>query len=160
MHGSWGHVIGNMWFLYIFGDNVEDRVGHFRYFFYYLLMGVGAALAQLYANPASHLPMVGASGAIAGILGSYFILFPKARIETIFVFIIFIQVIEIPAFFYLGYWFLIQALNGVGSLAVGIKRGDMGGVAWWAHAGGFLSGFLAIHFFKKKKRAAKFLPFS
>lgn len=153
IHGGWGHVIGNMWFLTIFGDNVEDRVGHIRYLFYYLLMGVGGAAVQLWADPHSHLPMVGASGAIAGILGSYIVLYPKARIETFFIFIIFIRVIEIPAFFYLGLWFLTQALNGFGSLGAPTVRGEMGGVAWWAHIGGFISGFIGILFFKKRGRS-------
>ncbi len=152
LHGSWGHLIGNMWFLFIFGDNVEDKLGHFKYVFYYLLMGTGAAAAQLTANTASHLPMVGASGAIAGILGSYFVLFPGARIETFFVFIVFVRIIEVPAFFYLGFWFLTQAVNSVGMLGAGTMRGEMGGVAWWAHAGGFVSGFVAVHFFRKRRR--------
>ncbi len=152
LHGSWAHVIGNMWFLFIFGDNVEDRVGHFRYVFYYLLMGVGAALAQLFANPSSALPMVGASGAVAGILGSYFVLFPHARVQTFFIFIFIIRIIEIPAFFYLGLWFFTQALNSFGSLTVGVTRGDVGGVAWWAHVGGFVTGFVAVQFFKKKRK--------
>lgn len=151
LHGSWGHVLGNMWFLYIFGDNVEDNMGHTRYFFYYLLMGVGAAAAQLWANPASEIPMVGASGAIAGILGSYFVLYPHARVLTAVPIFYFIRLVDIPAFFFLGIWFLIQALNGVGSLTT-VTRGDVGGVAWWAHAGGFVAGFLFIWFFRRRRR--------
>jgi membrane associated rhomboid family serine protease len=152
LHGSWGHLLGNMWFLLIFGDNVEDSMGHFRYLIYYLLMGLGAAMVQVFANTASALPMVGASGAIAGILGSYFVLYPRARVETLFIFIIFIRVIELPAFFFLGYWFLIQAVNGVGALSQTALRGEMGGVAWWAHSGGFLTGFLLIWFFRRRRR--------
>lgn len=152
MHGSWGHLISNMWFLYVFGDNVEDNMGHVRYFFYYLLMGIGAAAAQIFANPASQLPMVGASGAIAGVLGGYFVLYPHARVLTFFVFVVFVRMVEIPAFFYLGIWFLSQTANGVGALTQAAERGEMGGVAWWAHAGGFASGFLGIFFFRKRRR--------
>ncbi len=150
LHGGWSHVLGNMWFLYIFGDNVEDKIGHVRYIFYYLLMGLGAAGAQIYMNPRGLFPMVGASGAIAGILGGYFILFPGANVLTFFVFIIFVRFIEIPAFFYLGIWFVMQAFNGFGALTAQAVRGEMGGVAWWAHAGGFASGILFINFFRQK----------
>lgn len=152
LHGSWGHVLGNMWYLYIFGDNVEDNLGHVRYLFYYVLMGVGATGAQMLANPHSTLPMVGASGAIAGILGSYFVLYPRARVLSLFVIFIFIRIVEIPAFFFLGFWFLMQAISGLGTLGGPGLRGDMGGVAWWAHAGGFMAGFLCIPFFRKQKR--------
>ncbi len=150
LHGGWGHLLGNMWFLHVFGDNVEDNLGHVRYFFYYLLMGFGAAAAQLAANPASQLPMVGASGAIAGILGGYFILHPRARVLTLIPIFIFIRFIEIPAFFFLGLWFLMQAVNGVGALSAQAVRGDLGGVAWWAHAGGFAAGFIGIWLFRKR----------
>jgi membrane associated rhomboid family serine protease len=150
LHGGWGHLLGNMWFLHVFGDNVEDNLGHVRYFFYYLLMGFGAAAAQLAANPASGLPMVGASGAIAGILGGYFILHPRARVLTLVPIFIFIRILEIPAFFFLGIWFLMQTVNGVGALTAQTMRGDVGGVAWWAHAGGFAAGFIGIWLFRKK----------
>jgi membrane associated rhomboid family serine protease len=149
LHGSWGHVLGNMWFLFIFGDNVEDKLGHIRYLIYYLLVGVGAAAAQIYMSPHSHLPMVGASGAIAGVLGGYFILFQGAHILTFFIFIFFIRFIEVPAFFYLIIWFVIQAFSGIGSLTPAVAHGDMGGVAWWAHVGGFASGFILINFFRR-----------
>jgi membrane associated rhomboid family serine protease len=151
LHGGWGHVLGNMWFLYIFGDNVEDVIGHFRYLIYYLLMGVGAAMAQLYANPLSQLPMVGASGAIAGILGSYFVLNPGAKVLTAVWIFFFIRLVEIPAFFFLGLWFFMQMVNGLGSLSTIAVRGDKGGVAWWAHAGGFVSGFVLIWFFRRSR---------
>lgn len=151
LHGSWMHVIGNMWFLFIFGDNVEDSMGPLRYLVYYVLMGLGAAAVQMAANPASTLPMVGASGAIAGILGSYIVLHPHARVETLFVIVIFLRVIELPAYFFLGYWFLIQAINGLGTISTMAERGEMGGVAWWAHAGGFLTGFLSIWFFRTRR---------
>lgn len=152
LHGSWGHVLGNMWYLYIFGDNVEDNLGHLRYLLYYVLMGVGAASCQIAASPASRLPMIGASGAIAGILGSYFVLYPKARVLSLFIIVIIVRVIEIPAFFFLGFWFLMQAFSGVGQLAAQSTRGEMGGIAWWAHAGGFLTGFLCIPFMRKRGR--------
>lgn len=152
LHGSWGHLIGNMWFLYIFGDNVEDVLGHVTYFFYYLLMGIGAAAVQVMASQHSQLPMVGASGAIAGILGSYIVLYPHARVMTFFVFVFFVRLVEVPAFLFLGLWFIMQAVNGVGALSVQAARGEMGGVAWWAHAGGFAAGFLAIPFFKWRRR--------
>ena len=151
LHGSWGHVLGNMWYLYVFGDNVEDNLGHMRYLGYYLLMGVGATMAQMMANTSSQIPMVGASGAIAGILGSYFVLYPRARVLSLFIIFIFIRIIEIPAYFFLGFWFLTQAVNGVGTLGGSAIRGEMGGVAWWAHAGGFVTGFLCIPFFRKRK---------
>jgi membrane associated rhomboid family serine protease len=149
LHGSWGHVLSNMWFLFIFGDNVEDKLGHVRFLIYYLLVGLGAASAQIYMNQASVIPMVGASGAIAGVLGGYFILFPGARVMTLIPIFVFIRIIEIPAFFFLGLWFVMQMFNGFGSLAVTAARGDMGGVAWWAHAGGFAAGFVLINFFRR-----------
>ncbi len=151
LHGGWAHVLGNMWFLYVFGDNVEDNLGSLSYLVFYLLVGAGAAAVQLVSNPQSVLPMIGASGAIAGVLGAYFVLYPKARVLTFFIFIFFIRFIEIPAFFYLGIWFLMQAVNGVGSISAMATRGDTGGVAWWAHAGGFASGFILIPFFKKRR---------
>ncbi len=150
LHGGWAHVIGNIWFLHVFGDNVEDNMGPLRYLFYYLIMGVGAAAAQLAASPTSVLPMVGASGAIAGVLGGYFVLYPRAKVLTFFVFIIFVRFIEIPAFFYLGIWFLMQTANGIGSISAAATRGDTGGVAWWAHAGGFAAGFMFIPFFRRR----------
>ena len=151
LHGGWVHVLGNMWFLHVFGDNVEDNLGSLSYLVFYLLVGAGAAAVQLVSNPQSVLPMIGASGAIAGVLGAYFVLYPKAKVLTFFIFIFFIRFIEIPAFFYLGIWFLMQAVNGVGSISAIATRGDTGGVAWWAHAGGFASGFILIPFFKKRR---------
>jgi len=149
LHGGWAHVIGNMWFLFIFGDSVEDNMGHVRYFFFYLLCGFGAAAAQLFAGPRSAVPMLGASGAIAGVLGAYCLLYPTAQVTTLFVFFIFIRFIDIPALFYLGLWFLVQAMNGMGSLAA---HQNAGGIAWWAHAGGFVTGFLLVILFAKRRR--------
>jgi membrane associated rhomboid family serine protease len=139
LHGGWMHLIGNMLFLYIFGDNVEDRFGHLRYFFFYIIAGVAAALTQVFMSPQSEVPMVGASGAIAGVLGSYVFMFPKARILTLIPIIFYFQVVELPAFLFLGIWFLMQIFSGVFSLGIG---GDAGGVAWWAHIGGFVAGVI------------------
>lgn len=136
LHGGWLHIIGNMLFLFIFGDNVEGAMGHVRYGVFYLVCGVAASASQILANPNSNVPTVGASGAIAGILGAYFLLFPRARVLTLVPIFFFIQIIEIPAVIFLGIWFFIQFLSGwyitSGSSA--------GGVAWWAHIGGFAVG--------------------
>lgn len=144
LHGGWFHVLGNMWFLYIFGDNVEDRVGHINYFFFYFICGIGAAMAQTFLSPHSSLPIVGASGAIAGILGGYFLLFPHSRILTLVPIFIFIQFVEIPAFIFLILWFLLQFMMGA------FSTGE-GGVAWWAHIGGFVAGVVLVFFFKKSE---------
>ncbi len=149
LHGGWLHVIGNMWFLWIFGDNVEDRMGHIRYFFFYLLCGLAAGAVHLFTNSSSGIPTVGASGAIAGVMGAYLILYPRARVWTLIPIFIFIQFVEIPAFIFLGYWILIQFLIGSFSLASGPARG---GVAWWAHIGGFAAGAIMVFIFKKRKR--------
>lgn len=138
LHGSWFHLIGNMWFLHVFGNNVEDVMGRGRFVAYYLLCGLAAAAAQVAAGPGSPLPMVGASGAIGGVMGGYVLLYPWARIRT-FVFLFFI---EVPALFMLGYWFLLQ-LGGTAASA-----SDVGGVAFWAHIGGFLAGLALIPFFR------------
>ena len=138
LHGGWMHVIWNMVYLWIFGDNVEDRLGHFRYLVFYLCAGAAAGLLQVLFNPFSGIPMVGASGAIAGVMGAYFVLYPQSRVLTaIFVFLFF-DLVEIPAVFFLGIWFLMQLLSGVGSLGVSNSAG--GGTAFWAHVGGFVVG--------------------
>jgi rhomboid family protein len=147
LHGGWLHVLGNMWFLYIFGDNVEDRVGHAKYIFFYLLCGIGAGLVQTILMPRSSVPMVGASGAIAGILGAYFLLFPGSRILTLVPIFIFIQLMEIPAVVFLIIWFFFQFIQGTMMRDV-----TGGGVAWWAHIGGFVIGIFLILFFKKPER--------
>lgn len=147
LHGGWMHLLGNMLFLFIFGDNVEDKFGHFRYLIFYFLAGLAAAFTQIYFNASSEAPMVGASGAIAGIMGAYVFLFPKARITTLLFIIIFIKIIELPAYLFLGLWFLMQMLSGVMSLGIG---GDAGGVAWWAHIGGFAIGALAVPVMRKR----------
>jgi membrane associated rhomboid family serine protease len=136
LHGGWWHLIGNMWFLWIFGDNVEDTLGSVRFLLFYLLCGLAAGAAQYLAQPASALPTVGASGAIAGVLGAYALLFPGAKILTLVPIIFVLQVIEVPAVVMLGIWFLMQILNG----SVATLGTATGGVAWWAHIGGFLAG--------------------
>ncbi len=153
LHGGWLHLIGNMLFLYIFGDNVESAMGHFRYLVFYLACGVAASLTHLLSAPSSAVPTVGASGAIAGILGAYFVLFPKARVVTLLPIFFFIQIVEIPAFFFLGFWFLLQFLSG--SAAFFSYQGS-GGVAWWAHIGGFAAGvgYTALRYRYLKRRRA------
>jgi membrane associated rhomboid family serine protease len=137
LHGGWLHFLGNMLYLWIFGDNVEDRMGHFRYLLFYLFCGVVAALGQTFTAPYSDVPMIGASGAIAGVMGAYFVLFPQSRVLTgVFIFF-FIDLIEIPAIFFLGIWFLMQFFSGLGSLGAGAAQG---GVAFWAHIAGFAVG--------------------
>ena len=135
LHGGWMHLLGNMLYLHIFGDNVEDRLGHVRYLTLYLVGGLVAGVAQVVINPNSALTMVGASGAIAGVTGAYFLFFPRARIVTLVPIFVFLQVVELPAVFFLLVWFVFQLLLGVGSLGA-----DSGGVAFWAHIGGFLAG--------------------
>lgn len=135
MHGSWMHIIGNMWFLWIFGDNVEDAMGHVRYVFFYLLCGLAAAMAQILSQPSSTMPMVGASGAIAGVLGAYLMLYPHARVRCLWILFILITTVYVPAWLLLGIWFLSQFLiPGTG-------------VAWMAHVGGFVTGFLLVRLF-------------
>jgi len=148
LHGGWLHFIGNMWFLWIFGDNVEDRLGHFRFLIFYLLCGVIAGFAHVYTNPHSSLPTVGASGAIAGVMGAYTISFPQARVLTLFVFFFFIRFIELPAVVFLGVWFIFQFFSGTVALAAAESAG---GVAWWAHIGGFVAGIALIIFIPKRK---------
>jgi membrane associated rhomboid family serine protease len=142
LHAGWLHIIANMWFLYIFGDNVEDVLGHGRYLLFYLVCGVGANLIYLGIVPQSPIPLIGASGAIAGVMGAYFILFPGARVLTLFLLIVIPIFLELPAFLFLGLWFLLQFFYGsFTSTALAAHRG---GVAWWAHVGGFLMGFLLL----------------
>ncbi|SRR5579864_2163332 len=141
LHGGWMHIIGNMWFLWIFGDNVEDVMGHFKYLLFYLFCGLAAGLTQSLFNVGSRVPMVGASGAIAGVMGAYLIKFPHARIVTA-VFFFFIAVIEIPAVFMLLYWFFIQLVSGVET--VGYQHISQGGTAFFAHIGGFVAGMILV----------------
>jgi membrane associated rhomboid family serine protease len=143
LHGGWIHLIGNMLYLWIFGDNVEDRLGHFRYLLFYLLCGVAATLAHAVTNPASIVPAVGASGAIAGVLGAYLILFPHARVLTVIPIFLFVTVRELPALIVLGLWFVLQLFTGAATLgAPSAETG--GGVAYFAHIGGFVAGMILI----------------
>ena len=142
LHGGWLHVIGNMLYLYIFGDNVEDILGHGRYLVFYLLCGAASFLVQVLLQANSMVPNVGASGAIAGVLGAYILLFPRARVVTLVPIFFFFTVVEIPAFIFLGIWFLIQFASG--AMTIGRTSALSGGVAWWAHIGGFLVGMLLL----------------
>lgn len=150
LHGGWLHFIGNMLYLWIFGDNVEDKLGHIRYLYFYLVAGVCATLGQFYVNPVSSVPQIGASGAIAGILGAYFVMFPRAKVLTAIPIWIFIRFIELPAILFLGFWFLIQAFQSWGALNASATSAT-GGIAWMAHASGFLSGIILIMVLKKRR---------
>jgi len=152
LHGGWLHLLGNMWFLWIFGDNIEDRLGHLRYLLFYLLCGLGAGLAHTLFNLSSTIPTIGASGAVAGVLGGYFLLFPGARVLTL-VPAFFIFMVELPAYLILLYWFVLQLFSG--AISLGAPGAEAGGVAWWAHIGGFLLGIVLVWIFggKRPKRA-------
>jgi membrane associated rhomboid family serine protease len=152
LHGGWMHVIGNMWFLWIFGDNVEDRMGHGRFVAFYLLSGTIAVLAHVWSDPTSAVPTIGASGAVAGVMGAYFVMYPQSRILTLLPIFIFIQVIEVPAVVFLGLWFLFQLLSGVSTSLVPADAGMSGGIAFWAHVAGFAAGALLINVFKRPER--------
>lgn len=143
LHGSWMHLIGNMWFLWVFGNNIEDSMGHARYVVFYLVCGTLAAAAHMASAPGSAIPTVGASGAISGIMGAYLVLYPRVRVHTLFFFFIFIRVIPIPAWVMLLYWFALQVLSGSAA------AGSGGGVAFWAHVGGFVAGVVLIKLFAK-----------
>jgi membrane associated rhomboid family serine protease len=151
LHGSWFHVLGNMLYLWIFGDNVEDRLGHLRYVLFYVLCGGAAALAQVAISPDSMLPMVGASGAIAGVMGGYFVLYPHSRVLTLIPLIIYFEIIEVPAVLFLGFWFVMQLFSGVGSIAL-TSGTETGGVAFWAHVGGFVMGVVAVFALRRPER--------
>jgi membrane associated rhomboid family serine protease len=150
VHGGLAHLVGNMLFLWIFGDNVEDRMGHGRFITFYLLCGVAAALAQTALTPNSLIPMVGASGAIAGVMGAYLVLYPRSRVLMLFPFPLFL--FELPAIVFLGVWFFIQFLNGVNQLPVFEKDAISGGVAFWAHVMGFVAGLILVVFMKRPER--------
>jgi len=151
MHAGWLHIIFNMWWLWIFGDNVEDTVGHFRYLIFYLLSGLGAAAVHMIFNWGSRVPSVGASGAIAGVMGAYFVLFPSARVLT-FIFVFFTW---LPAWLILGYWFVLQFLSGA-STSIAAGQGSSAGVAVWAHVGGFLTGVVMIKVFPRRAPRYRF----
>ncbi|ACL26365.1 rhomboid family intramembrane serine protease [Chloroflexus aggregans] len=149
MHGGWFHLFSNMLALYIFGDNVEDRMGSQRYLIFYLLCGVAAALTHVFFNPTSPIPTVGASGALSGVLAAYLLFFPSARIITLVPIFFLPWFVEIPAVVYLGFWFLSQLANGVFSILIDVQA--MGGVAWWAHIGGFAAGLVLAPIFRQQR---------
>jgi rhomboid family protein len=154
LHGSWMHVILNMWGLYIFGDNVEDYLGHFTYLVFYLLTGLIAMSTQVAIYPHSNIPTVGASGAIAGVMGAYFVLYPRARVLT-WIFELLIVVVWLPAWIILGYWFVLNLLSGT-ETALAVHRQNMGGVAFWAHVGGFVAGMVMIKLFPERGRRSPY----
>ncbi len=149
MHAGLLHLAGNMLFLFIFGDNVEDSMGHFRYFFFFILVGLLSNLAHIYTNPASTIPSLGASGAVSGIMGAYILLFPRAQVATLIFLIFFFFVVEIPAWGFLGLWFLLQMINGASSIGA---SSSSSGVAWFAHIGGFAAGVALVLFFSKRRK--------
>jgi membrane associated rhomboid family serine protease len=153
LHGSWGHIIGNMWFLWIFGDNIEDHLGHFRYLAFYLLAGLAAGLTHIALNANSAVPSVGASGAIAGVMGAYLVLYPGARVLTwfppIFLF-------HVPAWLMLGYWFFVQFLSGT-AMSIAETSQTTGGIAFWAHVGGFIAGVVMIKIFPQRRHRERYV---
>jgi len=146
MHSSWMHIGSNMLYLWIFGDNIEDRLGHIKYLLFYLLMGVIAGLVQVFFDPTSNIPIIGASGAVAGILGAYLISCPRARVVALVPLFFLFTIAEVPAVIFLGFWFVLQVFSGLTSIGVDVT------VAWWAHIGGFLAGLGLIKFFGKRVR--------
>jgi membrane associated rhomboid family serine protease len=152
LHGGLLHIAGNMLYLWIFGDNVEDTLGHSRFLVFYLLAGVAAALGQTLVTPSSTVPMIGASGAVSGVLGAYLLLFPRAAILTLFTFGFFFKFIRIPALIVLGFWIVLQLLNGYVTVSArSLGRGESGGVAWFAHIGGFLAGMVLLFLVRPQK---------
>lgn len=150
MHGSWLHIIGNMWFLWIFGNNVEDAMGHVRFAIFYLLSGLAAAGLQMFADPDSAIPMVGASGAIGGVMGAYILFYPRVHVHLLIILGFFATTIAVPAVFMLGYWFLLQLVSGFASIDA-----EGGGVAFWAHVGGFAGGALLALLFRDRELLQK-----
>jgi membrane associated rhomboid family serine protease len=150
LHGGWLHLLGNMLFLFVFGRSIEDRFGHLRFLLIYFLGGLAGALVHIFLNPGSRVPTIGASGAIAGVLGAYFISYPRARITTLVPILFLFWTIEVPALVLLGYWFLIQFFTGFQMQA--IETATAGGEAWWAHVGGFVAGFLLALILRPKRR--------
>ncbi|TDJ48273.1 MAG: rhomboid family intramembrane serine protease [Gammaproteobacteria bacterium] len=150
LHGGWMHLIGNMWFMWIFGNNVEDSMGHMRFIAFYLLCGLAAAVIQIWSNPESGVPMVGASGAIGGVMGAYIVLYPRVHVHMLIFLGFFVTTFAVPAIFMLGYWILVQLIGGIGSIG-----GPGGGVAFWAHIGGFAAGAALILLFRDPKLVAR-----
>jgi membrane associated rhomboid family serine protease len=148
LHGGWLHLIGNMWFLWVFGSHIEDAMGSLKFFVFYIAAGVASAVVQLMTNLGSPIPTLGASGAIAGVMGAFLLLYPRARVVTLVFIIFFITTLEIPAAFMLLYWFIIQLLSGLGSLS---NVSQAQGIAWFAHVGGFLAGILLVRLFRDNR---------
>ena len=149
MHGGWFHIVGNLWFLWVFGNNVEDVMGRARFVVFYVLCGLAAAAAQTFSNPSSAIPMVGASGAIGGVMGAYAFLYPRAHVHTLIILGFYMRTVAVPASFMLGYWFLLQILGGLPKLG-----SEGGGVAFWAHVGGFVAGVVLVYVFRKPELVA------
>jgi membrane associated rhomboid family serine protease len=152
LHGGWAHLLGNMLFLYIFGDNIEDAMGHAAYLLFYLLCGIIAAVAQVLLDPSSTIPLIGASGAISGVMGAYIVLFPQGKVRTVVLFGYIGQVILVPAWVMIGLWFVLQLFSGFAALGA---ASDVGGVAFWAHIGGFIAGALLVWLFRDKDAVAR-----
>ncbi len=152
LHGGWLHLLGNMLFLWVFGGAVEEALGHFQYLIFYLICGVGSALVHTVFNLGSKVPTIGASGAISGVMGAFIVLFPKARVTTLIPALLLFFTVRIPAYLMLGYWFFLQFFSGVASLGMT----DQGGVAWWAHVGGFILGALLVVGVRTKMRSAAY----
>lgn len=153
MHGGLFRILGNLWFLWIFGDNVEDYLGHFSYLIFYLLCGIAAALTDIALSPLSRIPTIGASGAIAGVMGAYIILYPKARVQTLVVLIVFFTFWWIPAWVFLGYWFFIQF---IATSVTATQSHQTGGVAFAAHVGGFIAGLVLVKLFPRRTRSYRY----
>jgi len=149
LHGGWLHLLGNMWFLWLFGNNVEDSMGRFRFIVFYLVSGMVASLAHVYNEPSSIMPMVGASGAISGVMGAYIVLYPRVRVYCFVVLVVFVTTISVPAWVMLGYWMFLQVMGGLGGPAAG------GGVAFWAHIGGFVAGVVLVKWFARPEYIAE-----
>jgi membrane associated rhomboid family serine protease len=147
IHGGWFHILSNMWVLYIFGDNIEDRLGSVRYLAFYLLGGITAALLQVYFSMGSNMPQIGASGAIAAVLGAYLLLFPRARVASLVPILFIFTLIELPAYIFLGFWFVTQLFSGW----LALHGADASNIAWWAHVGGFAFGMLTVNLFARKQ---------
>ena len=146
LHGGWFHILSNMWVLYIFGDNIEDRVGSLRYLIFYLLSGIAAAFLQIFVVQGSSVPMIGASGAIAGVLGAYLISFPRARIASLVPILFIFTIVHVPAVLFLIFWFISQLYSGLFTM----QGASSSGIAWWAHIGGFVFGFIMVSFFRRR----------
>lgn len=157
LHGGWMHLLGNMWYLWIFGDNIEDRLGKVRFLLLYFLSGLVATGAHVWSAPGSTVPTIGASGAIAGVLGAYLVTYPYARVKTLVPLFMFITFVDLPAILVLGFWFVVQLFNGMASLGARFS-GAQGGVAWWAHIGGFVAGIVLVRLLARRRAKRPLKP--